>query len=598
MNQLFVSRPRVTRQLPVMKKRAVPAAVLVVLLALAILPLASALGEQASAVGNCRSVSMDVFSGYVPGLGQVDNYVTTFDGQSGVPLYQPLPNGYVLFSGELRPRSGQSGVYEADYVTYDDQGDAQDYGSFIGNLPSTDSDGNGLPDVVQRNKAVNASVSGTTISDYYGTSSSFTGSLYRPANSITGSYSVTLTRPGQSSITYNGVLYLLNLSGSVSYSRATAVMNLSLSQTLPHGGSRTLSGTTFFNVINVNQVALQQFNVNSSDGYSYTVLATTLNRSGNTYTGNVQLADGLPDTYWPDYVNWVFEITDPNDSDGDGIPNLSDQVQPTPTPTPIPTPTAATILDRAVIGLVANANNLYVTAENAGASPLIANRNDLGLWEQFQIQDQGNGYIAIKSLINGKFVSANTGASALIANQNAVGVSEQFKLLDAGNGKFALLAKVNDKYVVAENAGMSSLIANRDTIGQWEPLTIFVTLKAVINNKIVVAENAGNSSLIANRTAIGVWEQFQFFNAPTPGYFALKAKANSMFVCAENAGNSSLIANRTAIGVWEQFQWIAGGNGNIAIKALVNGLFVTAESAGNSALIANRPSAQSWEQFQ
>jgi hypothetical protein len=263
------------------------------------------------------------------------------------------------------------------------------------------------------------------------------------------------------------------------------------------------------------------------------------------------------------------------------------------------TPTSVTVPDRATIGLVANANNLYVTAENAGNSPLIANRDGLGSWERFQIQDLGNGYIALKSLINGFYVCAeNAGASPLIANRGAVGLWEQFKLIDAGNGKFAFIAKVNGKYVCAENAGSSSLIANRDAIGNWEQFSVFVTLQAVINNRIVVAENAGNSPLIANRTAIGVWEQFQFFNAPTPGYFALKAKANGLYVCAENAGNSPLIANRTAIGVWEQFQWIPGGNGNIAIKALVNGLFVTAENAGNNPLIANRTAAQSWEQFQ
>ena len=295
------------------------------------------------------------------------------------------------------------------------------------------------------------------------------------------------------------------------------------------------------------------------------------------------------------------QVADLSETSPEGI-NLDvigyDLVAPTATPTPTPS-SVVTIPDRATIGLVANANNLYVTAENAGNSPLIANRNGLGSWERFQIQDLGNGYIALKSLINGLYVCAESaGAAPLIANRGAVGLWEQFQLIDAGNGKFAFIAKVNGKYVCAENAGSGSLIANRDAIGSWEQFSLFVTLRAVINNNFVVAENAGNSPLIANRTTIGVWEQFQYIDAPTPGYFALKAKANGLYVCAENAGNSPLIANRGAVGVWEQFQWIPGGNGNIAIKALVNGFFVTAENAGNSPLIANRPSAQSWEQFQ
>ena len=273
----------------------------------------------ASVIGNSRSIFMDPFSGFIPGLGQVYNYVTTYDGQSGVSLYPPA-------SGELRPRSGQPGTYEADYVTFDAQGFFQDWGSFTGNLPTTDSDGNGLPDVVQKNKSGNASVSGTAVSDF-GTVSNITGSLQRPANSGTGSYSVTLTRPG-SSVTYSGALYLLTVSGTINYSRTTGVMSLNVVEPVPHGSNRTLSGWTYFNAVNINQVTLQQFNVSSSDGYTYTVLPTTLNRSGNKYTGNVQLVDGSPETYWMDYANWVFEITDGNDSDGDGIPDLSDQVQP------------------------------------------------------------------------------------------------------------------------------------------------------------------------------------------------------------------------------------------------------------------------------
>jgi hypothetical protein len=40
------------------------------------------------------------------------------------------------------------------------------------------------------------------------------------------------------------------------------------------------------------------------------------------------------------------------------------------------------------VSLRANANNNYVTAENAGAAPLIANRTAIGPWEEFDlIQD-------------------------------------------------------------------------------------------------------------------------------------------------------------------------------------------------------------------
>src|SRR5262249_50942413 len=126
---------------------------------------------------------------------------------------------------------------------------------------------------------------------------------------------------GSNTISYSGSLYLLNVSGTCTYSRSAGTISLGLSEPLPNGGNRTLSGLTTFEVIDANQVTLRQFNVTASDGGTYSVLATTLTRSGNKYRGNLQLADGEPQTYWRDYTSWVLEILDQNDSNHDGIPN-------------------------------------------------------------------------------------------------------------------------------------------------------------------------------------------------------------------------------------------------------------------------------------
>jgi RHS repeat-associated protein len=135
--------------------------------------------------------------------------------------------------------------------------------------------------------------------------------------------------------------------------------------------------------------------------------------------------------------------------------------------------TTLPVPNNTLIGMQANANNLYVTAENAGNSPLIANRTAIGGWEQFRVEDQGNGYFALKALANGLYVTAeNAGASPLIANRPTVGVWEQFQIVSAGSGKVALIARANGKYVTAENAGASSLIANRTAIGAWEQFTL------------------------------------------------------------------------------------------------------------------------------
>jgi hypothetical protein len=121
-----------------------------------------------------------------------------------------------------------------------------------------------------------------------------------------------------------------------------------------------------------------------------------------------------------------------------------------------------------VISLRAHANNLYVTADNAGASPLIANRTAISGWEQFDQIDAGNGNIALRAHANGLYVTAeNAGASPLIANRTAIGGWETFKLVHNSNGSVSLVA-VNGMYVCADNAGASPLIANRATNGTWE----------------------------------------------------------------------------------------------------------------------------------
>jgi hypothetical protein len=126
-----------------------------------------------------------------------------------------------------------------------------------------------------------------------------------------------------------------------------------------------------------------------------------------------------------------------------------------------------------VLSLRAMANNMIVTADNAGASPLIANRTAVGTWEQFDMLDAGNDVIALRAHANNMIVTAdNAGASPLIANRTAVGQWETFQLIHNSNGTISLRAHANNMIVTAENAGASSLIANRTAIGTWEQFTL------------------------------------------------------------------------------------------------------------------------------
>jgi hypothetical protein len=122
-----------------------------------------------------------------------------------------------------------------------------------------------------------------------------------------------------------------------------------------------------------------------------------------------------------------------------------------------------------VVSLRAHANNMIVTADNAGASPLIANRTAIGAWEQFDLLDAGNGNVALRAHANNMIVTAdNAGASPLIANRTAIGTWETFTLVTNADGSVSLRSAINNEYVTAENAGAASLIANRTAIGAWE----------------------------------------------------------------------------------------------------------------------------------
>jgi len=126
--------------------------------------------------------------------------------------------------------------------------------------------------------------------------------------------------------------------------------------------------------------------------------------------------------------------------------------------------------------------------------------------------------MSLRAHANGKYVTAdNGGASPLIANRATIGQWEQFDRIDAGGGQIALRAHANNQYVTAENAGAAPLIANRASAGSWEKFTLVhnadgsVSLKANANGLYVTADNGGNSPLIANRTAVGPWEEFDQF---------------------------------------------------------------------------------------
>jgi len=129
-------------------------------------------------------------------------------------------------------------------------------------------------------------------------------------------------------------------------------------------------------------------------------------------------------------------------------------------------------LSNGTIGLRAHADGNIVTAENAGAAPLIANRDVVGGWETFDLIDNADGSVSLHAHANNDYVDAANSTTSVIADSTTIGPNEEFDLVYNADGSYSFRAHSDGDYVTAENAGASSLIANRTAIGPWEEFDI------------------------------------------------------------------------------------------------------------------------------
>jgi hypothetical protein len=124
------------------------------------------------------------------------------------------------------------------------------------------------------------------------------------------------------------------------------------------------------------------------------------------------------------------------------------------------------------VGLRANADGRVVTAENAGVAALIANRVVVGAWETFDLVDNPDSSVSLRAHANSDYVDAAGSTTSLIADSTGIGTNEKFDLVYNPDGSVSFRAHSDGDLVTAENAGASSLIANRTAVGPWEEFDI------------------------------------------------------------------------------------------------------------------------------
>ena len=280
--------------------------------------------KEAAFNGYCHSFRFLVGTASSAGLG-FDMLFTSYDGSASTLLFDTDASGYAIFSDEFSPNFSEPGVYRTDYALYVNK-KYNAAGTISATFPTVDSDQNGIADFLQKNKQVNASVSGKLLRQLPSLAPEIavSGQIIRSAGSSQGTYSFTGRDPEVGNITYRGDLYLVNLLGKLKYNPSSSTVAIEADLERESGVVLQYASTLNYSIADVNTISFPAgkfTNPNLPDSFTK---AFVLKRTGNRYLGRLEFVDAFRGTSWPDYTAWQLEIVDTNDSDRDGVPDLSD----------------------------------------------------------------------------------------------------------------------------------------------------------------------------------------------------------------------------------------------------------------------------------
>ena len=270
------------------------------------------------------------------------------------------------------------------------------------------------------------------------------------------------------------------------------------------------------------------------------------------------------------------------------------------------------------------ANEKYVSAENGGSDPIVANRDNYsGSWETFYIVNNDDGTVSIKADANNKYVCAVLDEeNQLTPRSNSISTWEKFKIYKINDSEYGIRSAENRKYVKADLDKGGKLIAGSDSIaGAWEAFHIekvgdttndnvatfyensnyggwSVSLpEGTYNYRDIIAKGIKNdaiSSLKVNSGYKVTLYNDEGFNGTSKAFTGdasyvgdeMNDKTSSIKIEKWN-GSSSVTYNTVKL-----------SNGKYSIKSVANGKYVAAENGGSETIVANRDNyGGSWETF-
>lgn len=117
------------------------------------------------------------------------------------------------------------------------------------------------------------------------------------------------------------------------------------------------------------------------------------------------------------------------------------------------------------------AKGYYMRSMSGGNSFISAGSDQIGTWESFTFENQGNGKLAIKAF-DGHYVTLDSYLlGTLKATSHDISAAATFALVDLGNNKVALKAD-NGKYLRADFGGNAGLSAGSSSIGTNQTFTL------------------------------------------------------------------------------------------------------------------------------
>lgn len=195
-------------------------------------------------------------------------------------------------------------------------------GSFFLNLPEArDDNTNAIADFFEVSQAVSAVTTIGTFEDFE-RSGKITTTWSREANSKSGTCRLNMDGYG---LTFNLTYEILEFIGTLNYTTsATNVVGfVTLTNTLTP--SKRLSGRVDFAKVTPDRLSLGAGSWTDETGRSTVFFGSEeLDRHSTNYVNSLGFKDGDLTTSVEDYAFWLLRISDSNDANGNGIPDLSD----------------------------------------------------------------------------------------------------------------------------------------------------------------------------------------------------------------------------------------------------------------------------------